>query len=237
MGPLGKDVGTDRTPPDLRAGVRAGILAAVERDAELRGGRTARLLAAAGALGVLGAVGITLMLSGHPFGHHPPWHVVVFTAVWSGLLVVSLALAFLQVRTPSLPLARAACVGLLGLGVAGVCGALCPNQHFLEWWSAGAPGSAVSAAGGPALSALCFGLVSSLFFGAVAAGFGLGSRRRGPIGPLLPAVMLLLLLSPGVALQSVGTSWGVLGSWLLGTAAGAYAGVAVGIRARARFAP
>jgi hypothetical protein len=42
----------------------------------------------------------------------------------------------------------------------------------------------------------------------------------------------LLLLSPGVALQSFDTSWTVFGSWLLGTAVGAYAGVATGIRAR-----
>jgi hypothetical protein len=38
---------------------------------------------------------------------------------------------------------------------------------------------------------------------------------------------------PGIALQSFGTSWGVFGGWLLGSAAGAYAGVAAGIRARA----
>jgi len=222
---------SESTPPELREAVRAGIVAAVERDVELRGGRTARLLVAAGAIGVLGAVGITLMLADHPFGHHPHWHAVAFAALWSGLLVVTLALAFLQVRTPSLPLARSAAIGILGLGLAGICGAVCPDQHFLHWWSTTAVGGRLSAAGGLALSALCFGLASSLFFGAVAAYVGLG-RGRGPIRPLLPAAMLLLLLSPGVALQSFDTSWAVFGSWLLGTAAGAYAGVATGIRVR-----
>lgn len=221
---------SESTPPELREGVRSGIVASVERDVELRGGRTARLLVAAGVIGVLGAVGITLMLADHPFGHHPHWHAIVFAAVWSGLLVVSLALAFLQVRTPSLPLARSAAIGVLGVGLAGICSAVCPDQHFLHWWSTTAAGGRVGAAGGPALSALCFGLASSLFFGAVAAIVGLG-RGRGPIRPLLPAAMLLLLLSPGVALQSFDTSWGVFGSWLLGTAAGAYGGVATGIRA------
>lgn len=220
----------ERTPPELREGVRSGIVAAVERDVELRGGRTARLLIAAGAIGVVGAVGITLILAGHPFGHHPHWHSIVFPAVWSGLLVVSLALAFLQVRTPSLPLARSAAIGILGLGLAGICSAACPEQHFLQWWSTTAAGGRVSALGGPALSALCFGLATSLFFGAVASFVGLG-RGRGPIRPLVPAAMLLLLLAPGLALQSFDTSWGVFGSWLLGTAAGAYAGVATGIRA------
>lgn len=223
---------SERTPPELREGVRAGIVAAVERDVELRGGRTARLLVAAGLFGVLGAVGITLVLAAHPFAHHPHWHVIVFAAVWSGLLVVSLALALLQVRTPSYPLARSAAVGILGLGLAGICGSVCPDQHFLHWWSTTAVGARVSAASGPALGALCFGLASSLVFGAVAAFIGLG-RGRGPIRPLLPAAMLLLLLAPGVALQSIGSSWAVFGSWLLGTAAGAYAGVATAIRARA----
>jgi hypothetical protein len=38
-----------------------------------------------------------------------------------------------------------------------------------------------------------------------------------------------------IALQSVGTSWTVFMSWLVGTAAGAYAGVALAIRAHARI--
>ncbi len=224
-------MGSETTPPDLRESVRSGIVASVARDVELRGGRTARLLAAAGAIGGIGAAGITLMLADHPFGHHPHWHVIVFTGVWSALLVVSLALVFLQVRTPSLPLARSAAIGILGLGLAGICSALCPDQHFLQWWSSTAAGGRLSAAGGLALSTLCFGLASSLCFGAVAAFAALG-RARGPIHPLPPAAMLLLLLSPGVALQSFDTSWAVFFGWLLGTAAGAYAGVATGIRMR-----
>jgi hypothetical protein len=223
----------ESAPQEIREGVRSGILAAVRHDVELRGGRTARLLAAAGALGVFGAIGITLLLSGHPYGHHPAWHVVVFTAIWSGLLVVSLALAFLRVRTPKLPLARSARVGLVGLGVAGLCGALCPEPHFLRWWLATEAGARLSAASGVALSVLCFGLVTSLFLGAVAAGAALGGARREPIRPLVPSLTLLLLLAPGVALQSVGTSWPVFAGWMLGAAAGAYAGVATGMRVRA----
>lgn len=224
-------MGAEGTPPDVREGVRSAIVAVVERDVELRGGRTARLLAAAGAIGILGATGITLILVDHPFGHHPQWHAIVFASVWSGLLVVSLALAFLRVRTPSLPLSHSASIGILGLSFAGICSALCPDQHFLHWWSATSVGSALSSHGGLALSALCFGLVSTLSFGALAAIVGLG-RRRGPIRPLLPAAMLLLLLSPGVALQSFDTSWAVFWNWLLGTAAGAYGGVATGVGIR-----
>jgi len=222
-------VDNEHTPSDLREGVRSGILASLERDLERRGGRTARLLLAAGVIGVIGAVGVTLLLSGHPYGHHPPWHAVVFGAVWTGLLVVCFSLALLEVRTPSLPLARSALVAVLGLGFAGICGATCPDQHFLHWWSGTPLGTAFEEVGGPALGALCFGLVTTLAFGAGAAWLGLAERQRHAIRPLLPAAMLFALLAPGVALQSVGTSWGVFCSWLLGTAGGAYAGVASGI--------
>jgi hypothetical protein len=222
----------ERTPPELREGVRSGILATLRRDVEMRGGRTARLLATAGVIGVAGAVGVTLLLSGHPYAHHPSWHAVVFGAVWTGLLVVCLSLALLEVRTPSLPLARSALVAMLGLGLAGLCGAACPDQHFLHWWSRTAVGAALTEAGGLALGTLCFGGVSSLVFGAGAALLGLGAGREPPMRPLLPAAMLLVLLAPGVALQSVDTSWGVFSSWLLGTGGGAYAGVASGIRLR-----
>jgi hypothetical protein len=221
----------ERTPTGVREGVRAGILAALRRDTELRGARTARLLLAAGAIGVAGAVGLTVLLSGHPFGHHPDWHVIALPAIWAGLLVVSLALAFLQVRTPSLPLARSASVGILGLGIAGICGAACPDPHFLEWWATTAVGGGLDRAGGLVVSALCFGLVTALVFGACAALLAAGSRGA-PLRPLLPAAMLLLLLSPGVALQSVDTAWSVSAGWLAGTAAGAYTGVAAGIGLR-----
>jgi hypothetical protein len=59
-----------------------------------------------------------------------------------------------------------------------------------------------------------------------------GDARR-PAKALLPAGVLFILLAPGVALQSVDTSFGVFAGWLVGTAAGAYLGVAGGIRARA----
>jgi hypothetical protein len=82
---------------------------------------------------------------------------------------------------------------------------------------------------------LCFGLVTTVFFGAVSALLVLGERRRTPVKPLLPAAVLLVLLLPGVALQAVGTSLGVFLGWLGGVAVGAYLGVACGIRARRFF--
>lgn len=226
---------TDQAPAELREGVRSGILAALDRDTELRGGRTARLLAAAGVLGVFGTIGMIQLLSGHPYGHHPSSHAVTFTAIWSALLVVALALVFLQVRTPSMSLARAACVGVVGLGIAGVCSTFCPDQHFLSWWISTPVGNRAREIGDLWLSALCFGAVTTLVFGAASAIVALGGRRRGPIGPVLPALMLLLLLAPGVALQAFGTSVPVLIAWFVGTGVGAYLGVAGGIIVRDRF--
>ena len=228
-------MGEKHTPLEVREGVRSGILASIKRDVELRGGRTAQRLLVAGVVGVIGAIGATLLLSGHPYGHHPPWHVTVFSTVWAGLLFVSFAIALLQVRTPSLPLARSATVGILGLGLAGLCGALCSDQHFLRWWSATDVGQPVTETAGLALSALCFGVVTTFVFGAAAA-FAVLRNRARPIRPWLPAAMLTLLLAPGVALQSVGTSAGVFAGWLFGTGAGAYLGVAVVVWARGFFA-
>jgi len=229
-------MGDECTPPELREGIRDGVVGALKRDFELRGGHTARLLLVAGVIGVAGAVGITLLVAGHPFGHHPAWHVVVFSAVWAGLLVVSLAIVLLQLRTPFLPLARAASIGIAALAFAGICGALCPDQHFLHWWSQTGIGGELTAAGGPALGALCFGLVTSVLIAAGAAIVAPGNRRQPPLRPFLPAGMLLLMLLPGIALQSVDTSWSIFLGWLAGAALGSYMGVAGGIRLRSLVA-
>ena len=148
----------------------------------------------------------------------------VFSAIWAGLLVVAFAIAFLHIRTPSIPLARAASIGILGLGIAGICGALCPDQHFLHWWSATGVGGTLARAGGLVLSAACFGFVTTLFVGLVSSFLVIGDPRILQ-GVSLPALALLVLLLPGVVLQSVGASFGVFAAWLAGAAAGAFLGV------------
>lgn len=227
----------ENTPAHLREGVRSGILASIKQDIELRSGRTARLLVAAGMAGVIGAVGVTLLVITHPFAHHPPWHVAIFSAVWSGLLVVTFAIAFLELRTPTLPLARSAAVGLLGLGLAGICGALCPEHHFLHWWTGTALGEPITRASGPVWSALCFGLCSTVAIGLLSSFLLLTSDRPIDCRLILPAAVLFVLLAPGVALQSFGTSLSVFGAWLAGTALGAYVGVLGGARLRSGLWP
>lgn len=226
-----------QTPAELREGVRAGIIGALRGDVELRGWRTARLLVLAGVIGVAGALGATLLVAGHPFDHHPTWHVATFSALWAGLLVVALAIALLQLRTPSLPLARSAAVGLVGLGIAGLCGAACPDGHFLDWWSSTRVGAPLTESAGLALSALCFGLVSTVLFGAGSALVASDPTTHPPMRPLLPALMLLALLAPGVVLQTVDAPASVLASWMAGSAAGAYLGVGIGARLRSLLQP
>lgn len=224
-GAAGPDVETRDTPDELRSGVRRGVLDALARDFDLRGGRTARRLVAAGAAGTLGAIGITLLLSNHPLDHHAPWHLAVFSTVWAGLLIVSLSLVLLRIRTPTLALWRAAAVGLAGLGVAGLCSTLCPDQHFLGWWSETRAGAWAETTLGLSASALCFGVATSGFFATVAATLLLRERLGGLWGRILPAAALFLMLEPAIVLQSVDTSIGVLLGWTFGTGIGAYIGV------------
>ncbi len=214
-----------KVPTGVAQGVRAGILAALAQDVERRGGRTARRLASAGLMGVTGALGATLIVSTHPFGHHPYWHEVVFSTVWAGLLIVSLSLLFLRVQTAEFPIARAAAVGLAGLGLAGLCSLLCPDPHVMGWWLETAAGAAIAERTSPWSSALCFGF-GTVFLVVMVPGVLLLeaslSRRAG----LLTGFFVTLLLLPGIALASFGHSLGVFAGWIVGVAAGAYAGVA-----------
>jgi hypothetical protein len=221
-----------RTPEEVREGVRQALITSLTQDFEMIGGPTARRLIIAGTAGVGGAIGATLLVSGHSFGHHPPWLVGVFSAVWAGLLVVSLALGLLRIRTPTLALGQAAMVGVIGLALAGLCSFLCSHQHLLGWWGDTAAGRWLVGAAGLSVSALCFGLVMSVLFGAASALIVFPKERKRQPKPLLPAVMILLLLVPGLALQSVGTSLWVFATWTLGTGIGAYLGVAMGLFAR-----
>ena len=169
---------------------------------------------------------MVLLVSGHPFGHHPPWHLVLFAAIWSGLLVVALATMMLRVRTPALPLAQAVGVGVVALGLAGLCGAICPDPHFLDWWSTTRLGESAAAVGGVGFSVLRFGFVTTLAVG-IGATLLVQGAGGGTLRPCLPAIMIVLLLAPGVALQSLGTSWLIVAGWFFGIMLGAYFGVSI----------
>jgi hypothetical protein len=184
-----------RTPDEIREGVREALLTSLARDYEMIGGRTARRLMVAGVGGTVGAVGMTLLVSGHHLGEHPPQHLSIFSSVWAGLLVVALALGLLGVRTPRLALGQAAIVGVVGLALAAFCSFLCANQHFLVWWGETAIGEWLLGIAGFRASTLCFGLLTSLFFGVVAALMVFPKERARQPKPLLPAAMIVVLLA------------------------------------------
>jgi hypothetical protein len=221
-----------RAPGELREGVREALLTSLKQDFDLRGGRTARRLVVAGIVGVSGAVGMTFLVAGHPLGQHQPWVLSVFSAIWAGLLVVALALGLLGIRTTRLALGQAAMVGVIGLALASLCSFLCANQHFLVWWGETAIGAWLLGTAGFSASTLCFGLLTSLFFGAVSALMVFPKDRARQPKPLLPAAMILVLLTPGLVMQSLGSSLGAFLAWTAGTGIGAYLGVTGGLFAR-----
>jgi hypothetical protein len=168
-----------------------------------------------------------LLVVTHPFDHHPSWHELVFSAVWTGLLVVSFCLMLLRVQTPEVPLGRAAAVGLVGLGLAGLCSLLCPDPHVMSWWLESRAGSAIAAQTSTWGSALCFGFATVFLFALAPATLWL--PRSAP-ARLAASGLLTLLLAPAVLLESIGLPLPVFAAWMGASAVGSYAGVSSGVQ-------
>ena len=219
----------DRPPPPpegLREGVRDAVLTALSQT----GARTARTLLAAGAAGVLGSVGAVLLLAGHPFGHHPSWHLATFSCLWGALLVVAFALLWLRIQAPGWPLADAARTGVVAVGLAGVAAVFSPDPHVVNAWLATGAGRWLAAAGGAFASALVLGLVTGVPLGALAGLITLrSSRPRGVRLVWVATGAVGALLLPGIALQCVGAPAGFFFGWLLGTLLGSASGIACGL--------
>ena len=231
----GERVNERPTPEALREGVRSAITSALARDVERRGGRTGGHLVLSGVIGVAGALAVTWLVGAHPLAHHPHWHLAFYSTMWAGLLIVALALAILDVRTPRWPIASAARAAVLALALAGVCAAVCPDQHFLAWWDATDPGTWIArTTGSLPLSAFCFGSVAAVTFALLAALPTLPRRREVVRAFVLTSALVALLQAPGIALQATDTSIAVFASWMGGNVVGSIAGVAcaVGLLAR-----
>jgi hypothetical protein len=216
-----------RRPPEaLREGVRDALLTALGQT----GARTARTLVAAGAAGVVGSVGAVLLLAGHPFGHHPSWHLATFSCLWGALLVVAFALLWLRIQAPGWPLADGARAGVVAVGLAGVAAIFSPDPHVLHAWLAAEAGRRLEELWGVVASAAGLGLVTGALLGALAGLVTLrGSRPRNARLMWLATGMIGVLLLPGIALQCVGAPSGCFVGWQLGTLLGAASGVAVAL--------
>jgi hypothetical protein len=212
----------------LREGLRRGILDALALELDRTSARTVGRLAAAGALGIAGALGSVALFSGGLLanGHHG-WYVAICAAVWAGFLVACSSVALLRIQIQRIPLTQACVLALVGLGLAALLAVLCPDPHPLTWWSATSVGRLAIAGGGPGAGAFCLGACSALGIGA-GARVVLALRGVSFRGATLPAIFLALMLWPAVLLQTSVAPAPVVASGSAGLFAGCYAGVALG---------
>ena len=223
----GNDPNAPEAREDLREGVRQGILDALGRDIDRSSASTAKRVAAAGALGIAGAVGSVALFSGDWLASGDSWHPTICAAAWAGILVACFDVVLLRIRLERFALAQACILALVGLGFAAFLALLCPGHHVLSWWSSTSPGNLAIAQGGPPASAFCLGACSALLVGA-GARIALALRGLTFRDAALPAILLALVLWPAVLLQTAVASAPTIASASAGLFAGCYAGVALG---------
>lgn len=213
-----------------REAVRLGVRDALAREVDFTSRKTALRVSAAGGLGF--ATAVTAIGLFAPGGSTTdPVHFAVCAVAWSSLVVVLFALGMLRIGTPRLPLAESALLALIGLALAAVLGAVCPNPQMLMWWMETAFGRWATNALGLEASSLCMGLCLALVAGAGAAVL-VSVRAAGRPSIFLPALLLFFAIWPSVIVQSMGESGMTLASWSVGLAIGACFGVAAGTLAR-----
>jgi hypothetical protein len=215
-------------PENLREGVRRGILDALALDLDRTRARTVGRLAAAGALGVAGAVGSVALFSGDLLRNGHGWYLAVCAAAWAGFMTACFAVVLLRIRTQRIPLNQDCVLALLGLGLAAILGLLFPDPHHLAWWSSTTLGSVAVGRGGLGPGAFCLGACSALLVG-TAATVILALRRVSFRGAMLPASLLFLMLWPAVVLQSAAAPPLIFAWWSAGLFGGSYTGVALGL--------
>jgi len=212
----------------LREGLRHGILDALALELDRTSARTVGRLAAAGALGIVGALGSVALFSGGLLanGQHG-WYVAVCAAAWAGFLVACSSVALLRIQAQRIPVTQACVLALVGLGLAALLALLCPDPHPLTWWNATWVGRLAVSLGGPGAGAFCPGACAALLIGA-GARVVLAVCRVSFRGAALPAIFLALMLWPAVLLQTAVAPAAVVASGSAGLFAGCYAGVALG---------
>jgi hypothetical protein len=102
----------------------------------------------------------------------------------------------------------------------------------MQWWLESTPGTWLATRTIAPLSALCFGLGTTFGFASIGAALLLSRSPSHVSIRALAASMILLLLLPGLILESVGLGASVFAGWIAGTAIGGYAGVVAGIALR-----
>jgi len=210
----------------VREGVRLGVHAALAEEVDRTNAATAMRLVGAGVLGLASASAAVALFSRGSPEHVDRLHLAVCAAVWSSVLVIAFAFVLLRVGSKRLPVAEAAALALVGLGLAALFGAAGPRPQMLMWWMDTPVGHAAAASLGVDASTLCFGVCLSLLAGA---GATVVFALRGLPLPRLPlsALLLFVLVWPVVAVQSLGSSLATLASWSIGLALGSGMGLVI----------
>ena len=217
---------------EVREGVRLGVRDALAAEVDRTAGATAARVATAGVLGFLAATALVGILLSSASQQPGVLWLTVCTAVWTTLLVVAFALVLLRVGTPRRPIADAAALGLVGLGVVTLLGFVCPDPMLflglIERLLGGMPeGHAAALA-----SSLCLGLCVALIAGA-GASLALLLRGRAWGAPWISAAAIFALLWPAVLVRSSELAASRLAGWSLGLALGSLVGVGLGLLVRA----
>lgn len=226
--------GNGTNPPEdtssregLRDELRRAIVDALALELDRSSTRTVGLLAAAGALGVAGALGSVALFSVDFFGNGHGWTLAFCAAVWAGLLVACLAVTLLRLRIQWIPLNESCALAVLGLVLAAFLAGLRPDSDHRQWWNSTLLGSLLLRHAGTGTGTLCLGACPALLIG-FGATLILSLRNVSLRGTLLPGLLLFLMLLPAVALQCAEASLWVFVWWSVGLLTGSVAGVALG---------
>ena len=216
--------------PALMTRVRASVLTLL--DAEARGARRRRLLDAARVpLAVLSSLLVTAatlsLLGGLVWGSElPRGHLFFCAAIYTGLLVAAFSWIYGATSVEGVHLDAAARIGVIALAITIAGTTMCPEFHVLTWWDHSAAGRLLTGLLGPGGSSFVFGLGYGMlpgFLAALAEGRMVAEKRAA--NGLVAALVVFLLASPVMFLQTVPFTAGVIATWLAGTAVGTLCGV------------
>lgn len=217
-------------PPATLERVRGAVLSLL--DMEARDARRRRVLEAARVpLAVLSsllvAVATLSLLGGLIWASDlPRGHLFFCAALYTGLLVAAFSWIYGATSVEGVHLDAAARIGVIALAITIAATTVCPELHVLSWWDRSAVGRLMSRLLGPGGSSLVFGLGYGVLPGFLAALFGGRMAAEKPVANgLVAAVVVFLLASPVMFLQTEPFTAGVIASWLGGTAVGTLCGV------------
>lgn len=216
--------------PAVTARVRDSVLALME--AEVAGTRRRRWLEAARVpLAVLSSLLVTAatlsLLGGLVWGSAlPRGHLFFCAAIYTGLLVAAFSWIYSATCVEGVHLDTAARIGVIALAITIAATTVCPEFHVLMWWDRSVVGGLLSHLLGDGGSSLMFGFGYGLFPGFLAALFGGRMAAERPVANgVVAAVVVFLLATPVMFLQTAPFTSGVIASWLAGTAVGTLCGV------------